>query len=136
MYVWVADIPDARKLAEQAFHCSPRVGAEGYASTDFPITREVFGPLVWAYFGDPIRWVHCSVVIILPNGSIPPHADSLVGSRRYMAVLQTNERAWCLHGGTWQQLREGEIYTADPRIEHAAVNWGREPRVHFVVDVA
>lgn len=135
MYEWVAEIQEPRLLAELVSRCSPRVGAEGYASTDFPATRDVFGPRMASQFGDPERWAHCSVAMIMPNGTIPPHADSLVGSHRYMVVLQTNDRAWCLHGGAWQQLREGGIYTADPRIEHAALNWGREPRIHFVVDV-
>ena len=54
---------------------------------------------------------------------------------RFHLVIQTNPDCWMLHDGQWQQLEPGGIYTLDPLIPHASVNWGNEPRVHFVVDV-
>lgn len=133
MYVRVGRIEGARALAEFAGKCQPKFNEHGQATTDRELTRSVYYPILADWF--PGEWIHCTLAVVMPNGLIHLHRDGDLGERRYMAVLQTNPEAWAFHDGDWQQLEEGSIYTADPKAEHGAVNWGSEPRIHFIVDV-
>jgi hypothetical protein len=102
---------------------------EGIRHSFYPHLQDIF----------PSReWIRCFLSIIWHNGSIEPHqdTDTVPDSQRCHLVLQTNPDCWMLHDGTWQQLQEDKIYTMDPRLFHASINWGHEPRVFFVVDVA
>jgi len=109
----------------------------GYTCTDPRATMELYQPLLGKIF--PGVWTRCFLAIIWPNGSIMPHhgggeviAD---GSARYHLVLKTNPDCWSMHENQWQQLEEGKIYEFNPRLVHAAINWGKQWRVHFVVDI-
>lgn len=134
MYVLTGRHSNPRALAELAPRLEPKRSAEGYATTDRERTRALFAPLLGDVF--PGEWHHCALAIIWPNGTIPPHEDGASEFRqRFMLVLQSNPGSWVWHDGDWQQLEEGGIYTADPSKTHAALNWGSEPRIHFVVDV-
>jgi len=109
---------------------------EGYATTPWEAALACYRPLLADTF--PGEWTYAIAVVIWPNGTIPPHEDGDTQrerSQRYHLVLQSSQKAWVLHDGTWQQLDEGGIYTMDPLTTHAAVNWGGEPRIHLVVDV-
>lgn len=135
-YELVGRLDRTRTLADLAPRLSPVRSQEGYATTDREATRALYRPRLESVF--PGEWTHCTLAIIWPAGSIPPHADGCTASeraQRYMVVLQSGSDSWCLHDGTWQQLEEGGIYTADPAKTHAAVHWGLEPRIHFIVDV-
>jgi len=119
----------ARKLASENGH--------GYTCTDPRATGSAFKPLLYDVF--PGVWTRCFLAIIWPNGNIMPHygggeviAD---GSTRYHLVLKTNSDCWSMHENEWQQLKEGNIYEFNPRVVHAAINWGKQWRVHFVVDI-
>jgi hypothetical protein len=136
MYQRIGTLPDPRRWADEAIR---RLGpftpsVEGYATTDRERTRAALEPLLVPWF--PGRWTGASLVIVLANGSIPPHEDGDDGGRlsRRLVVLQSNPRAWCWHDGDWQQLVEGRIYDGDFTRTHAAINWGGEPRIHLVVD--
>ena len=85
----------------------------------------------------PGTWARGFFSIIWKDGSIVPHLDSdmRADATRFHLVIQTNPDCWMLHDGQWQQLEAGGIYTLDPLIPHASVNWGHSTRVHLVVDV-
>lgn len=136
MYVRIGTHQNARRLADTAaqFHLQP--SREGYATSACEPTRRVYQPLLEHVF--PGEWTHCLLSVIWQNGSIPPHCDGDTvnsGSRRFHIVIQSNPNAWALHDGEWQRLDEDGIYTMDPVREHAAVNWGQEPRIHLIADV-
>ena len=38
-------------------------------------------------------------------------------------------------GNVWTSVEEGAIYTMDPTVRHASVNWGHHPRTLLVVDI-
>ena len=104
-----------------------------YATTDVKKTNEVFHEHLKDLF--PGEWIKCFCSIINPDGSIMPHADvDANGRTRCHLVLKTNKDCWHMHDNEWQQLKEGEVYSMDPTKVHAAINWGEEPRVSFVVD--
>lgn len=110
---------------------------KGYTCTDPRAAEAVYKPLLADIF--PGTWTRCFLAIIWPNGNIMPHwgkgeviAD---GSVRYHLVLKTNPDCWNMHENEWQQLKEGIIYEFNPRLVHAAINWGKEWRIHFVVDI-
>ena len=104
-----------------------------YATTGPKKTEEVFYKHLKDLF--PGDWIKCFCSIINPDGSIMPHADvDANGRSRCHLVLKTNSDCWSLHDGDWQQLVQGEVYKMDPTKVHAAINWGTEPRVSFVVD--
>ena len=112
--------------------------ATGYGSTSdrHALVLGVFSPEMGHIF--PGVWPYSMVVVVMVNGSIPPHRDAPLrrGFQRYHIVLQTNENCWNYHAGEWAQLEEGGIYTMDCTKTHAAINWGAEPRVHLVIDAA
>lgn len=120
--------------------CATRLANEdgkGYTCTDPRATASAYKPLLCDIF--PGVWTRCFLAIIWPNGNIMPHwgAGEVIadGSVRYHLVLKTNADCWSMHENQWQQLKEGNIYEFDPRLVHAAINWGKEWRVHFVVDI-
>lgn len=114
------------------------LSATGYGSTSErpDLVRESFYPDVGDLF--PGAWSYAMLVALFPGGSLPPHRDGQLaaGSRRFHLVLQTDEYAWCMHDGAWQQPEAGGIYTMDPSRIHAAINWGAVPRIHLVIDCA
>lgn len=77
------------------------------------------------------------LVIVGPSQQIPAHQDQPLpaGVYRHHLVLWTNDRAWTFYAGEWFRALEGSVYPMDPSQWHGAVNWGREPRVHLLVDV-
>lgn len=105
-----------------------------YTTTDSKQTEAVFHPHLKDTF--PGEWTKCFLAILWnPNGSIMPHTDKdTAGQIRTHLVMQTNQDCWAMNGNEWSQLEEGGIYTMDQTIVHASINWGGEPRVHFVVD--
>lgn len=115
----------------------PQRGGGGYTCTPLRATREAYEPLLRATF--PGTWTRCTLVVVWPNGHIMPHfgkgeviADN---STRYHLVIKTNGQSWSMHENEWQRLDARGIYTFDPRLIHASINWGAEWRIHFVVDV-
>ena len=86
----------------------------------------------------PGEWAYSMLVIVKPAmGSIRFHRDvqQREGLIRHHLVLQTNDRCWNFHDGSWQQLELGGIYTMDETKEHASINGGDAPRIHLVVDL-
>lgn len=81
-------------------------------------------------------WVFSMVIKLEQGDNIPPHCDKPlpVGVTRYHLVLQSNDMSYCMHDGDWQQLAAGGLYIMNPRLLHAAINWGNTPRIHLVVD--
>jgi hypothetical protein len=107
----------------------------GYLTTDPKTTEAIYRPLLAALF--PGEWLKCFLSIVWPNGSIMAHQDldaPALNRHRHHLVLKTNSDCWCMHDGTVEQLDLGGIYAIDETKVHAAMNWGRDFRVHFVVD--
>ena len=137
MYEQVGSIPEPRKMAEFASLLSPLPSEQGYCTTDRQRTQEIYEPLLCHALPHGL-WKMAMLAIVWPHGSIYPHADGdneYDGCRRYHIVLQNNQLCWHLHDGKWQKLKEGGIYVMNPLKEHAAINWGGDPRIHLVVDV-
>ena len=110
-------------------------------------------PIQW----NPTGWGSCSIPVdhlqlpgvrlvtllgLLPGGVIPPHKDKPNTENnisedltRYHLVLTTNPGCWQYHSGQWQQLEHGYLYTMDPQLEHASVNWGSTTRLHLILDI-
>src|SRR3990167_1819618 len=86
----------------------------------------------------PGEWADAMLVVIRPGGNIRVHKDVMLrdGIERHHLVLQTNDLCYSLHGGDWQQLEPGGIYTMEPGVDHASINFGDLPRVHLVIDCA
>lgn len=104
-----------------------------YNTTEPTRTAEVYQPHLQSVF--PGEWTKCFLAIIWPNGSIMPHVDAdTAGQTRTHLVLQSNPDCWNMNDGKWCQLETGGIYTMDQTLVHASINWGSEPRVHFIVD--
>lgn len=136
MYELVGELPGARRLADLAGQLHPQPSREGYATTDREKTRVLYEQHVSPYL--PGEWTKCFLAIIWPNGTIPPHRDGdsiREGSKRFQVVLQTNDQCWNLHDRQWQQLVQDGIYTMQPDLVHASVNWGSEPRILLIADV-
>lgn len=130
---------DMQPLVDQTQRLRMHVNKRGYATTymDQERSRALFQPLLSEVF--PGEWSFAMVSLIVPEGHIHMHTDEepeREGSQRLHLVLQSNTRCWNYSADAgWQQLDQGGIYTFDPSIEHASVNLGSEPRLHFVVDV-
>ena len=104
-----------------------------YNTTEPKRTEAVYRPHLQETL--PGEWTKCFLAIIWPNGSIMPHQDlDVAGQIRTHLVMQTNSDCWCMNAGLWSQPEQGGIYTMDQTLVHASINWGSEPRVHFVVD--
>lgn len=104
-----------------------------YNTTDPDKTAAIYRDRLANIF--PGVWTKCFLAIIWPNGSIMPHCDLDVPDVvRTHLVLWTNPDCWCMNDGHWCQPDLGGIYTMEQTLPHASINWGGEPRVHFVVD--
>ena len=77
------------------------------------------------------------LTVVMPGHSIPPHTDrqSERWRCRIHIPLLTNEDAALVVEGVSYTLEVGQAYLFDTRREHAVVNDGDTPRVHFVFDV-
>lgn len=99
-------------------------------------TRELVGASVEAALRltRPPKWI--TFVSLLPSGQIAGHADPPVaeGYTRVHVPVLVNDGCWSFHGGVWQQLTIGQVYTMDPSVVHGAVNWGATVRAHLLVD--
>ena len=96
--------------------------------------EKALGPLVYDLM--PAPWAFTMITKLTQRDMIPPHNDKPlpVGVTRRHLIIATNDNSWCMHGGTWQQMQAGEVYTMEPQYVHAAINWGATPRIHLVVD--
>lgn len=74
-------------------------------------------------------------VILSVSQQISRHCDPPIRGRRFHIPLVTNAGCWSFHGGSWQQLEAGACYEMDPTVEHGAVNWGAETRLHLMIDI-
>ena len=142
MYEWVGSYDGKSPLQEMAdrlasFDVAWAPDGHGTTTEHLTLIRDAFkADLDVVLPGD---WAYSMLVSLQPNGgSIPIHTDLPLrdGLVRHHLVLQTNDRCWNFHGGHWQQLELGGIYTVDPMVEHASINWGETQRVHLVVDMA
>ena len=138
MYTAVGEYPNARSLLVLAPELRPIPGPEiRYTTYHSSAIHDTYHPILRGVFPNG-EWIHCFLSAIWHNGHIEPHADAPlpVGGQRFHLAVQMNPDCWMLHDGTWQQLHENTIYTMDPTLPHASINWGHEPRVLFIVDVA
>lgn len=103
----------------------------GYWTTEKTPTVELFRPLLADVFPGP--WLAARCVTVKPGGVIPLHRDAPEEMDWKLLVVATNPDAWVLHDGEWGRLEQNGIYESDQRRPHAAVNFGKEPRVHLVV---
>jgi hypothetical protein len=130
---------DVDFLLSQASRVGMHPSGSGYTCSPRDQTKELYLPLVKDVF--PGNCTGLFLAIIWPQGNIPPHGASGIGeviadgSMRYHLILKTNPKCWNMHDGDWQQLEERGIYEFDPRKVHASINWGKEWRVHLVVDI-
>ena len=105
----------------------------GYATVHDAGVKAAYGPLLGTLISGV--WRHAFLSVIWRDGSIAPHCDDSVRGQRFHVVVQSAPDAWLLHGGVWTSVEEGAIYTMDPTIRHASVNWGHHPRTLLVIDV-
>jgi hypothetical protein len=106
----------------------------GYQVTRKGPTIELVRPRLADYF--PGRWMVARFAVVKPGGLIPPHTDPRGPTDPpvwRLLVVQTSPDAWVMHAGDWQRLEPDGVYEADQSAVHAAVNFGKEPRVHLVV---
>jgi len=133
VYRLVGRVPGAGELAALV----PRLellDRPGYQVSRKGPTIELVRPLLAGHF--PGRWLVARFVVVKPAGMIPLHTDprgpdDLPAWR--LLVVQTSPDAWALHDVDWQQLGQDGVYEADQSLAHAAVNFGKQPRVHLVV---
>ena len=128
-------LPDpATWLGRLSFQMHP--AGYGHVDRGQDLVRELFSPFLAPCW--PGAWDFCTVVRLDPGGQLPLHTDDTThtrpGARRHHLVLRTNPLCWLFHGGAWQQLEEGGLYTMDPTVPHGGVNWGATVRLHLVVD--
>lgn len=126
---------DLVELAERAHALSLKPTLPLLYQTTEPIqTEAIYKPLLKDTF--PGQWQKCFLSIVWPNGSIMAHADIERKDRiRRHLVIKTNPDCWCMHDGNCQQLEAGGIYEMDEKLTHAAMNWGNDIRMHFVIDI-
>ena len=120
-------------LTTLALHFDYTVSPSGYGLADgrFQPVEYTFRPYVERIF--PAQWKMSMLVALHQGASIEPHEDK-DQLPRYHVVLQTNEKSWSYSAPHWQQLTAGGVYLMDPRVTHASINWGAEPRVHLIID--
>lgn len=125
-----------RELLRCAHGLGALVPAAASQMTDDAGTRRAVGPFLLDHLAEPWRWV--TLVSLLPSQQIVAHRDPALpaGLTRYHLPILTNDHCWSFAGGVWQQLKVGVIYQMRPEVEHGAVNWGSEVRVHLLVDAA
>jgi len=109
-------------------------GGEHYRLSGDAEVRPLFEPRLTDRFPGP--WVYVDLITIYPKGWVHLHTDTSHGRVRWHLVLQTNPDAWCFAGGVWSHLPAGTVWTIDTEEPHGSVNWGREPRLHLIFDVA
>ena len=135
MYQKVGSYPGDLSGLVEAMHLlnpSPTLPL-GYLTTDSIATEAVYKPLLGDFF--PGEWLKCFLSIVWPNGSIMMHVDAdAAGRQRQHLVLKSNPESWCIHDGALQQLEDGGVYIMEQTLPHAAINWGQDVRIHFVVD--
>jgi hypothetical protein len=82
----------------------------------------------------PQTIVRIALACIWPGSQIQAHADAPIPEERIHIPIQANSGCWSFSDGQWQQLRVGCPYLMDPAIEHGAVNWGSDLRIHLMID--
>lgn len=77
------------------------------------------------------------VSVVMPGHDIPPHRDSQAPTWRCRVhvPLTSNDRSLFLVGGVAHSLKVGMAYRVNTEAEHAVVNDGNTPRIHFMFDV-
>lgn len=75
--------------------------------------------------------------VVMPGHSIPSHLDVQIPEwiTRVHIPLMTNPDAKLIIDNTEHHLELGYDYLVDVREEHAVVNRGETPRIHFMFDV-
>ena len=128
---------DLAQLNELVAGFEFRAKPAGYEATNATQEAGLMAALL-PLLGDvlPGRWTGVMVTTVLPGGFLPLHRDGAKPGTRFHLVIETNAASWCLHGGEWQHLEAGGIYTIEPTIAHGAVNWGDTPRTHLIFDVS
>ncbi len=136
MYRRVGTSAGPTPIADLAARAGPHFlswAADGHATAHSGVLEAVCTDLEDAVPGE---WQSAMLVGIAPGGSLVLHHDDLADEfSRYHVVLATSDRCWYFHDGDWQRLETGGIYYFDPTRDHAAINWGPEPRIHLVIDV-
>ena len=132
MYRLVRSFLGAEHLISLVPDLLPIPRSDRYTTVHDTAVKATFEPKLKDVIPEP--WVRCFLSIVWHDGSIAPHQDVAIEGQRFHVVLQSNPDAWLLHDGVWTQPLTGCIYTMDPTIEHATVNWGHSPRVLLVVD--
>ena len=78
------------------------------------------------------------VAMLLPGGVISSHVDEgkyADNHERYHFVLHSNPYCTFICGNEATQMRSGEIWTFNHKIEHQVINADKEnPRVHIIAD--
>jgi hypothetical protein len=125
--------PSILSVCQQYVKSVPIVlNSKGVFQSDSTITSEVYGPVLKELF--PWPWPYCNLTAIGTSKQIHGHTDPFTLTIRYHIPLLTNNECWNFHGGTWEQLQEGAVYTMDPTKFHGSVNWGTSTRIHLVID--
>lgn len=75
--------------------------------------------------------------VVMPGHSIEPHCDwqSPRWRCRVHVPLTTNRKSRFVVGGVAHQMRVGHAYRVNTEAEHAVINNGGSPRIHFMFDV-
>ena len=78
------------------------------------------------------------VAKLKPQGEIVKHIDEGLYCRvhdRFHMVVKTNPSVCFECDGTYQHMKEGEIWQFDNKSTHSVVNAGDESRIHLIVDI-
>ena len=118
-------------------HTARQLGADRPVAASMMTPDELTRPhLDMVAMAIPPPWIWVTFVSIASSQQIVAHTDPPLarGLRRYHIPIQTNDNCWVFSNGTWQQLKEGQVYRMNPAEPHGAVNWGAETRIHLLVD--
>ena len=84
------------------------------------------------------RLGRCMINNVHPGGQIYPHADTPAHAEyysRYHIVLQSNDQSMFRCGDEVVNMRQGEIWYFNNKLEHAVENNGDTDRIHLIVDI-
>lgn len=106
------------------------------ALADWPEATAVLAEIGWHLpFGAVLG--KAMIVELKSEGAIAWHTDEGPYAERYERFhlpLTTNPEAFLLSGGEQVHVPVGLLIRFDNRVLHSAVNGGRTPRIHLIVD--
>jgi len=101
-----------------------------------PEARPIIFGVMAAVQGE--RLGRCIINRLNPGGVIYPHADTPAHAEywdRHHVVLRANAESNFRCGSEIVNMREGEIWWFNNKLEHEVINNGNDERIHLVIDI-